>query len=74
MLALRLPKDLEERLEFMAKRTGRTKSAFARQAIIDNIDALEDEFLLERAYAEDDGTRISMDDVEAKLKARRDGA
>jgi RHH-type transcriptional regulator, rel operon repressor / antitoxin RelB len=72
MLALRLPKDLEERLAFMAKRTGRTKSAFARQAIIDNIDALEDEFLLERAYGEDDGTRVSLDEVEAKLKARKD--
>jgi RHH-type transcriptional regulator, rel operon repressor / antitoxin RelB len=40
MLALRLPKELEERLEFMAKKTGRTKSSFARQAIIDNIDEL----------------------------------
>jgi RHH-type transcriptional regulator, rel operon repressor / antitoxin RelB len=63
MLALRLPKDLEERLAFMAKRTGRTKSAFARQAIIDNIDALEDEFLLERAYAESDGTTYSLAEV-----------
>jgi predicted DNA-binding protein len=58
----------------MAKRTGRTKSAFARQAIIDNIDALEDGFLLEWAYEEDDGTRVSMNEVEAKLKARRDAA
>jgi RHH-type transcriptional regulator, rel operon repressor / antitoxin RelB len=63
MLALRLPKDLEDRLAFMAKRTGRTKSAFARQAIIDNIDALEDEFLLERAYAESDGTTYSLAEV-----------
>lgn len=64
MLALRLPKDLEERLEFMAKRTGRTKSAFARQAIIENIDALEDEFLLEKAYAQSDGTTYTL----AKVK------
>jgi RHH-type transcriptional regulator, rel operon repressor / antitoxin RelB len=63
MLALRLPKDIEDRLTFMAKRTGRTKSAFARQAIIDNIDALEDEFLLERAYAESDGTTYSLAEV-----------
>jgi RHH-type transcriptional regulator, rel operon repressor / antitoxin RelB len=71
MLALRLPKDLEERLAFMAKRTGRTKSAFARQAIIDNIDALEDEFLLERAYEEDDGTRVSLEAVKEKLNSRK---
>jgi RHH-type transcriptional regulator, rel operon repressor / antitoxin RelB len=71
MLALRLPKDLEERLAFMAKRTGRTKSAFARQAIIDNIDALEDEFLLERAHEEDDGTRVSLEAVKEKLNSRK---
>lgn len=74
MLALRLPKDLEERLAFMAKKTGRTKSAFARQAIIDNIDELEDIYLLQQALIEDDGTRISLEAVEAKLIARKDAA
>jgi RHH-type transcriptional regulator, rel operon repressor / antitoxin RelB len=71
MLALRLPKELEERLEFMAKKTGRTKSSFARQAIIDNIDELEDIYLLQQALIEDDGTRISLEAVEAKLLARK---
>jgi RHH-type transcriptional regulator, rel operon repressor / antitoxin RelB len=74
MLALRLPKDLEDRLAFMAKRTGRTKSAFARQAIIDNIDELEDIYLAEQALKEDDGTRISLAEIEAKLKARKAAA
>jgi RHH-type transcriptional regulator, rel operon repressor / antitoxin RelB len=72
MLALRLPKDLEERLEFMAKRTGRTKSFFAREAILDKIEELEDAFLLERAYAEDDGVRYSLAEVRARLEARDD--
>jgi RHH-type transcriptional regulator, rel operon repressor / antitoxin RelB len=72
MLALRLPKELEERLEFMAKKTGRTKSFFAREAIMDKIEELEDIYLLERAYAEDDGTRISLAEVRAKLDARAD--
>lgn len=72
MLALRLPKDLEERLDFMAKRTGRTKSFFAREAILDKIEELEDAFLLERASAEDDGTRISLAEVRARLDARQD--
>jgi RHH-type transcriptional regulator, rel operon repressor / antitoxin RelB len=69
MLALRLPKDLEERLEFMAKRTGRTKSFFAREAILDKIEELEDAFLLERAYAEDDGTRYSLAEVKKRWEA-----
>ena len=66
MLALRLSKDLEERLAFMAKRTGRTKSAFARQAIIDNIDKIEDKYLLEKAVAKDDGTRYSLEEVKRR--------
>jgi RHH-type rel operon transcriptional repressor/antitoxin RelB len=33
MLALRLPKDLEARLDALARATGRTKSYYAREAI-----------------------------------------
>jgi RHH-type transcriptional regulator, rel operon repressor / antitoxin RelB len=69
MLALRLPKELEERLDFMAKRTGRTKSFFAREAILDKIEELEDAFLLERAYAEDDGIRLSLAEVKKRWAA-----
>ncbi|MFZ1772504.1 MAG: DUF6290 family protein [Rhizobiaceae bacterium] len=47
MLALRLPPDLEKRLDDLAKRTGRTKSFYARQAIIEHIDDLEDLALAE---------------------------
>ncbi len=70
MLALRLPKDIEERLEFMAKKTGRTKSLFAREAIIENIEALEDYYLAKTAIEEDDGTRISLEEIEAKIQKR----
>jgi RHH-type transcriptional regulator, rel operon repressor / antitoxin RelB len=63
MLALRLPKELEERLQFMADKTGRTKSFFAREAILDKIEELEDRFLLERALAESDGTTVSWEDA-----------
>lgn len=63
MLALRLPKELEDRLEFMAKKTGRTKSLFAREAIMENIDAMEDYYLAKQAIEEDDGTRFSHSDV-----------
>lgn len=41
MLALRLPEAIERRLEALARSTGRSKSHYARQAIIDSLDAME---------------------------------
>ena len=34
MLALRLPLEIEQRLEALAKKTGRSKSYYAREAIL----------------------------------------
>ena len=48
MLAIRLPEDIEERLEALAKRTGRTKTFYARQAILQHLEDLEDVFLAEK--------------------------
>ena len=45
MLALRLPPDIEKRLDDLAKRTGRTKSFYAREAIIEHLGDLEDLYL-----------------------------
>lgn len=42
MLALRLPEDVEERLAAVAKATGRSKSYYAREAIVQHLDDLED--------------------------------
>ena len=44
MLSLRLPKDIEERLDGLAKRTGRTKTFYVRQAIMTHLEDLEDAF------------------------------
>ena len=41
-LALRLPKEIEERLEALSRRTGRTKSFYAREAILEHLEGLED--------------------------------
>lgn len=49
MLAVRLNPDLEARLTAVAKRTGRSKSYYARQAIEEKIEELEDIALLEAA-------------------------
>jgi len=42
VLAISLPEKIEERLERLAKRTGRTKAYCARQAIIEHLEDLED--------------------------------
>ena len=49
MLAIRLSEDIEKRLEKLAKRTGRTKSFYARQAILEYIEDLEDIYLAEKS-------------------------
>lgn len=49
MLALRLPTEIEERLEALAKATGRTKSFYAREAILAHLDDLEDIYLAKKA-------------------------
>lgn len=51
MLAIRLPAELEERLAALAERTGRTKTFYARQAIEQHIDDLEDLYLAEQELA-----------------------
>jgi RHH-type rel operon transcriptional repressor/antitoxin RelB len=45
MLALRLTSDIEMRLERLAKKTGRTKSYYAREAILEHLEDLEDAYL-----------------------------
>ena len=45
MLAIRIPKEIEQRLERLAQKTGRTKTFYAREAILEHIEDLEDYYL-----------------------------
>ena len=45
MLAVRLPLEIEERLERLAQRTGRTKTFYAREAILRHLEEMEDTYL-----------------------------
>ncbi|GHU10736.1 CopG family transcriptional regulator [Betaproteobacteria bacterium] len=48
MLALRLPPALDSRLAALAEATGRSKSFYAREAIREKLDDLEDLYLAEQ--------------------------
>lgn len=48
MLAIRLSPEIENRLETLAKATGRTKTFYAREAILEHLDDLEDLYLAEQ--------------------------
>lgn len=66
MLAIRLPEDLEKRLARLAKRTGRTKTYYAREAIEQHLEELEDIYLAQRRLARP-GRRWSQEELEREL-------
>jgi RHH-type transcriptional regulator, rel operon repressor / antitoxin RelB len=45
MLSVRLPQDFDKRLDILSKKTGRTKTYYVREAIIEHLEHLEDVFL-----------------------------
>jgi RHH-type transcriptional regulator, rel operon repressor / antitoxin RelB len=49
ILAIRLPQSIEKRLETLARRAGRTKTYYVREAILQHLEDLEDRYLAERA-------------------------
>ena len=51
MLAIRLPPQIELRLAALAQRTGRSKTFYAREAILEHIENLEDLYLAEQELA-----------------------
>lgn len=70
MLALRLPTEIEERLDALAKATGRTKSFYAREAILEHLEDLEDIYLAEKTLEQvrrGEMATHSLDDVERSL-------
>lgn len=66
MLALRLPPKIEKRLDALAKKTGRTKSFYAREAILRHIEDLEDFHLAKRRLARN-SNGIPLEDLEKEL-------
>ncbi len=70
MLAIRLSEEMESRLETLAKRTGRTKTFYAREAIEQHLEDLEDLYLAERVSKRIRAGKeqtSSLEEVEARL-------
>ena len=45
MLAIRLDPEIENRLSLLAQKTGRTKTFYAREAILEHLEDMEDYYL-----------------------------
>ncbi|MHB1290700.1 MAG: type II toxin-antitoxin system RelB family antitoxin [Sulfuricella sp.] len=70
MLAIRLPEEIEVRLNNLAKRTGRSKTFYGREAILEYLDDLEDLYLAEqvmRRIQSGEEKTSTLDEVEARL-------
>jgi len=63
MLAIRLPEEIENRLTALAAKTGRTKTFYAKEAILDHLDEMEDKYLALNRL-ENPNKRWTLDEME----------
>ncbi len=70
MLAIRLPEEIEKRLADLAAKTGRTKTFYAKEAILEHLDEIEDKYLAINRL-ENPGKRWTLDEVEQGLDLER---
>jgi RHH-type rel operon transcriptional repressor/antitoxin RelB len=67
MLAIRLPNDIEQKLNDLAKKTGRTKTFYAREAIIEYLQDLEDIYTAQKRLSKK-GERLSLKEMKQHLE------
>ncbi len=70
MLAIRLPEDIEDRLTALADKTGRTKTFYAKEAILEHLADMEDKYLALNRL-ENPSKRWSLDELEQDLDLDR---
>jgi RHH-type rel operon transcriptional repressor/antitoxin RelB len=73
MLAIRLPEEIEYRLAELAAKTGRTKTYYVREAILEHLDEMEEKYLaidhLEKAdkrWILDELDRDQLEEIHAR--------
>lgn len=70
MLAVRLPEEIEKRLQKLAAKTGRTRSYYVREAVIEHLEDLEDTYLaVERLKTP--AKRWTLDEIERGVDVER---
>ena len=68
MLAIRLPEEIEARLENLAKATGRTKTFYAREAILEYLEDMEDLYIAKQRMADIQAGRSKAIPLEELMK------
>lgn len=66
MLAIRLDAEVEARLEQLAKKTGRTKTYYVREAILEHLEDMEDYYLAVEAL-QNPGKLYTTDEAKREL-------
>ena len=62
MVAVRLPQEMENRLNVLSRKTGRTKSFYIRQALEEHLEEMEDVYLAENRFKTLEKT-VSLDEL-----------
>jgi RHH-type rel operon transcriptional repressor/antitoxin RelB len=60
---------MEQRLDALARKTGRSKSYYAREAILRQLEDIEDYYLARRRLGRG-GRRVTLESLEHDLKRR----
>jgi RHH-type transcriptional regulator, rel operon repressor / antitoxin RelB len=66
-LSIRVPEEIDRRLGELARRTGRSRTFYVREALLDHLEDLEDAYLGEQAlreFRESGEAAIPLEDVE----------
>ena len=70
MLAIRLPDDIEHRLQTLAEQTGRSKTFYVKEAVLKHLEEMEDIFLADQAlktFRESGEPVVSLEELEREL-------
>ena len=70
LIGIRIPKSVKDRLDALAQKTGRTRTFYIRQALLEHLDDLEDKYMAQQVLGhvkEGEEEFYSLDDVERDL-------
>lgn len=67
-ISIRLPEEVESRLEHLSAVTGRSKTYYIREAIMEHLDDLEDLYLAQRELEEIRAGRSRTEPLEDVMK------